>query len=74
MKEYQLILKYVHLMERYAEFVLKDLNTFVLFEKANSFIEFIHEFADDFHHAKEEDILFRYLGVLGVLIHCNPTP
>jgi len=74
MKEHQLILKYVHLMERYAEFGLKNLNAPVLFEKGNCFIEFIHEFADHFHHAKEEDILFRYLEVPGVLTHCNPVP
>ena len=74
MKEHQLILKYVDLMERYAEFGLKNLNGPFLFEKADCFIQFIHEFADDFHHAKEEDILFRYLGVPGVLTHCNPVP
>jgi hemerythrin-like domain-containing protein len=55
MKEHQLILKYVDLMERYAEFDLKNLSTPLLFEKADCFIRFIHEFADHFHHAKEED-------------------
>ena len=74
MKEHQLILKYIDLMERYAEFDLKDLIAPILFEKANFFIQFIHEFADHFHHAKEEDILFRYLEVPGVLTHCNPVP
>jgi hemerythrin-like domain-containing protein len=74
MKEHQLILKYVDLMERYAAFSLKHPNTPVLLEKAACFIDFIHEFADHFHHAKEEDILFRYLGVPGVLTHCNPVP
>src|SRR5450631_1104929 len=74
MKEHQLILKYIDLMERYAELGLKDLNASVLVEKADYFIQFIHEFADHFHHAKEEDILFRYLEVPGVLTHCNPVP
>lgn len=74
MKEHQLILKYVDLMERYAEFGLKNFNTPILFVKANCFIQFIHEFSDHFHHAKEEDILFRYLEVPGVLSHCNPVP
>jgi hemerythrin-like domain-containing protein len=73
MKEHQLILKYVDLMERYAETSLKNSNTTILLEKANCFIQFIHEFADHFHHAKEEDILFRYLEVPGVLTHCNPV-
>ncbi len=61
-------------MERYVEFSLKHPDTHVLLEKAAGFIEFIHEFADHFHHAKEEDILFRYLGAPGVLTHCNPIP
>ncbi|OYV15795.1 MAG: hemerythrin hhE cation binding domain-containing protein [Methylococcaceae bacterium NSP1-1] len=61
-------------MERYAEFDLKDLIAPILFENANCFIQFIHEFADHFHHAKEEDILFRYLEIPGVLTHCNPVP
>jgi hemerythrin-like domain-containing protein len=74
MREHQLILKYVDLMERYVEFSLKHPDTSVLLEKAPGFIEFIHEFADHFHHAKEEDILFRYLEVPGVLTHCNPVP
>ncbi len=74
MKEHQLILKYVDLMERYAAFSLKHPDTPPLLEKASCFIGFIHEFADHFHHAKEEDILFRYLGVPGVLTHCNPVP
>jgi hemerythrin-like domain-containing protein len=74
MKEHQLILKYVDLMERYAEFSLKNARNSMLFEKAHYFIAFIHEFADDFHHAKEENILFRYLEVPGVLTHCNPIP
>jgi len=74
MKEHQLILKYVDLMERYAAFSLKHPDTPPLLEKASCFIGFIHEFADHFHHAKEEDILFRYLAVPGVLTHCNPVP
>lgn len=74
MKEHRLILKYVDLMERYVEFSLKHHDIPILLEKAAGFIEFIHEFADHFHHAKEEDILFQYLGAPGVLTHCNPVP
>lgn len=74
MKEHQLILKYVDLMERYAAFSLKHPDRSVLLEQAAAFIAFIDEFADHFHHAKEEGILFRYLGVPGVLTHCNPVP
>jgi hemerythrin-like domain-containing protein len=73
MKEHQLILKYINLMDRYANLSLSDLNTAILFDKAKCFIAFIHEVADHFHHAKEEDSLFRYLDVPGVLTHCNPV-
>jgi hemerythrin-like domain-containing protein len=74
MHEHQLILKYVDLMERYANLNEQKPDSFIMFEKAGWFIDFIHEFADTFHHAKEEKILFRYLETPGVLIHCNPVP
>lgn len=74
MKEHQLILKYADLMGRCADYSLKHPGAVVLLENAAGFIGFIKEFADHFHHAKEEDILFRYLEVPGVLTHCNPVP
>lgn len=74
MKEHQLILKYVDLMERYSAYSLKHPDALALLENSAGFIEFIKEFADHFHHTKEEDILFRYLEVPGVLTHCNPVP
>lgn len=40
------------------------------FEKA---IDFIRNYADKFHHAKEEDILFVELCKDAVEMHCNPT-
>lgn len=70
MNEHQLILKYIDLMEQY----ISRANTAILFDKSYCFVAFIHEFADAFHHAKEEDILFRYLEVPEVLTHCNPVP
>ena len=36
-------------------------------------IDFIKGYADKFHHAKEEDILFVELCKDGVRMHCNPT-
>ena len=41
----------------------------VFFQKAVSFIK---NYADKFHHSKEEDILFAELNKDGVLEHCNP--
>ncbi len=37
----------------------------------NKAISFIKNYADKFHHAKEEDILFKELGQ--VEMHCDPT-
>ena len=36
-------------------------------------IDFIRNYADKFHHAKEEDILFVELCKDTVQMHCNPT-
>ena len=41
------------------------------FEKV---IDFIKNYADKFHHAKEEDILFEKLNSDTVQMHCNPIP
>src|SRR3989344_3946872 len=40
------------------------------FEEA---IDFIRNYADKFHHAKEEDILFKELCKPSVEMHCNPV-
>ena len=41
------------------------------FEKT---IDFVVNYADKFHHAKEEDILFVELNKDEVQMHCNPIP
>ncbi|MFH2204331.1 MAG: hemerythrin domain-containing protein [Elusimicrobiota bacterium] len=41
----------------------------VFFAKA---VDFIRSYADKFHHAKEEDILFAELSGPGVAMHCDP--
>ncbi len=38
----------------------------------NQAIDFIRNYADKFHHAKEEDILFKELSKDTVEMHCNP--
>lgn len=35
-------------------------------------IDFIRNYADKFHHAKEEDILFKAMCSDSVVLHCNP--
>ena len=42
-------------------------------EYFNSAIDFIRNYADKFHHAKEEDILFKAMCSDSVEMHCNPT-
>jgi hemerythrin-like domain-containing protein len=72
--EHQLILKYLDLMERYIEVSQENKDENLLLENAQGFISFIQKFIDTYHHAKEEDILFKYLQAPGVLSHCNPLP
>jgi hemerythrin-like domain-containing protein len=74
MKEHQMILKYLELMERYIEFSKASRRENILLEKAQDFISFIQIFTDTYHHAKEEDVLFKYMQAPGVLSHCNPLP
>jgi len=61
-------------MERYVEFSQTSDNKDLFLEKAQNFISFMQIFTDTYHHAKEEDILFKYLQAPGVLSHCNPLP
>ena len=42
----------------------------IFFEKT---IDFIRNYADKFHHAKEEEILFKELCKETTEMHCNPT-
>ena len=72
--EHQLILKYLDLMERYIKISQENKDENLLLENAQGFISFIQNFIDTYHHAKEEDILFKYLQAPGVLSHCNPLP
>ena len=75
--EHQFILQYIDLMECYARHdasLPDDAGGSLLLEKADIFIAFIHEYADTFHHAKEEKVLFKYLALPGVLNECNPLP
>ncbi len=74
MKEHQMILKYLDLLERYVEFSKTSRCENIFLEKAQDFISFIQQFVDTYHHAKEEDVLFQYLQAPGVLSHCNPLP
>lgn len=69
--EHQNILKVVNVVVKECDVLEsgKELDK-TFFTKA---IDFIKNYADKFHHAKEEDILFVELCKDTVQMHCNPT-
>jgi len=70
MREHQLILRVVAAIDKLAGSQLSDET---LFKIAPQLVAFIREFADHYHHEKEEKILFEFLNQPGVLSHCNPV-
>lgn len=70
-EEHQLIIRVIEALDRECSALDKgggfDKDFFV---KA---VDFIRHYADKFHHAKEEDILFTGLRQPGVQMHCDPT-
>ena len=70
-EEHQQILKVARALARECEALEKGGGIDrEFFKKA---IDFIRGYADRFHHAKEEDILFKELTKPGVAMHCNPV-
>jgi hemerythrin-like domain-containing protein len=69
-KEHQNILKMINALLRECDFLRSgaEINK-DFFKKA---ISFVREYADRFHHAKEEDILFKELGEEEGRMHCSP--
>ncbi|SMO77230.1 Hemerythrin-like domain-containing protein [Saccharicrinis carchari] len=70
--EHQYILKVISAALNECELIEngKEVDT-VFFEKT---IDFIKNYADKFHHAKEEDILFKAMLENVDGLHCNPIP
>lgn len=71
MKEHQFIAKVV-------EAVINEADKLEAGEKINELffeqaIDFIVNYADKFHHSKEEDILFKTMCSDPGAMHCNPT-
>ena len=69
--KHQNILKAINLLLKECQEIEsgKELNKIFF----NNAIYFIQHYADKFHHAKEEDILFKELGKDTVEMHCNPS-
>ncbi len=72
-EEHQNILKVIDALEKECDAIGsgKEINK-EFFKKA---IDFIRNYADKFHHAKEEDILFKEFCEFSEKgeVHCNPT-
>ena len=73
-QEHQLILGYIDLLQMFASLAEDRDEPAILTRQLDSFLAFIEEFADSYHHGKEEEVLFNYLRQPGVLTHCNPVP
>ena len=71
--EHKNILRVIDILAKKADELEKEKNINMdFFEKI---IEFIRNYADKFHHAKEEDILFREFNKAAEdgCVHCNPV-
>jgi hemerythrin-like domain-containing protein len=69
--EHQHILKVVDVLTRECDGLDSGKDVDIDFFK--EVIEFVRNYADKFHHAKEEDILFVEFNKDGVETHCNPV-
>jgi hemerythrin-like domain-containing protein len=74
MLEHQLILRFAKALDDYLDRYERDSAHESTLRALNSICEFIVEYSDHYHHAKEETILFEFMGRPGVLSHCNPLP
>ncbi len=69
-EEHQIILKVIAALRAHCDALAGNAAIDkAFFEKV---LDFIKGYADRFHHAKEEDILFPELGEPGVEMHCDP--
>lgn len=69
--EHKFILKVIGALERECDALEKGKAVDAAFFKQA--IDFIRNYADKFHHAKEEDVLFKELGKDDVDLPCNPV-
>jgi hemerythrin-like domain-containing protein len=74
MNEHQLILKYIDLIQNLVRMENRDKRNSFITDHGEKLVDFIQNYADRYHHEKEENILFRILDDPEVLSHCNPVP
>lgn len=70
--EHNFIIRYLDLIEKYNTFHGNGRD--LLFHIGIDLITFIKKFAHDFHHKKEEKLLFPQLENSQILTQCNPIP
>ena len=70
-EEHKNILKVIHSLNKKCQDLEnnKDLDK----DFFNQAVDFIQNYADKFHHAKEEDILFKTINENEECMHCNPV-
>lgn len=69
-EEHRLILRAMIIAEKMAAAFEKDAS--VREDDARALLDFIANFADNFHHKKEEDILFKWMGERGFPVEGGP--
>lgn len=75
MDEHQLILRYIaHIRVMVDKGPAAGSAENRWYDNLETIVSFIQEYADRYHHAKEEDILFKAMEAPGVMSHCNPLP
>ncbi|MBF0443762.1 MAG: hemerythrin domain-containing protein [Oligoflexales bacterium] len=72
MNEHKLIIEYLHFIQTIVRLEDTSRRDRFIEQYGNRITDFIQNFADKYHHAKEENILFRYMSAPHVLTHCNP--
>lgn len=75
MNEHQLILRFASLLETRlvnADALAQSSNADRFWLDLKDISQFIKQYADDYHHAKEENVLFHFMSRPDILSHCNP--
>ena len=71
MREHQLI-KTILQLTRELVANANQISEELFYKSSDEIVDFVEVFVDDYHHSKEENILFAELSEPGVLQHCNP--
>lgn len=70
MNEHQMILKFLDISEKVITQFEKDHK--INREELNQILDFVENYADNFHHKKEEDVLFQWMAGKGFPVEGGP--